>query len=77
MTLPIETTDRLSAIYSARANASVAFFKANADKFRNEQDLIADHYHYGDAVAQLLDNTAFSEGACALEIGPGDGAFLP
>ena len=77
VTLPVKTADRLTAIYSARASASVAFFKANADKFRNEQDLIADHYHYGDAVAQLLDNTAFSENTSALEIGPGDGAFLP
>ncbi len=70
------TVQRVQAVYQARTDASVAFFESNAEKFRDEQDLIADHYHYGDALAQLLDDTLFHNQETALEIGPGDGAFL-
>jgi len=67
---------RLERTYGERAQSSVAFFNANADKFRNEKDLIADHYHYGEAVEQILKDTVFERRENALEIGPGDGAFL-
>ena len=71
-----QTLERIQQVYQMRADASVAFFQSNAEKFRDEQDLIADHYHYGDALAQLLDDTLFTKRDTALEIGPGDGAFL-
>lgn len=71
-----QTLERIQQVYQMRADASVAFFQSNAEKFRDEQDLIADHYHYGDALAQLLDDTLFTKHDTALEIGPGDGAFL-
>ncbi|WP_438984187.1 ArsR/SmtB family transcription factor [Aequoribacter sp.] len=74
--LASETLERVKQVYQARADASVTFFQCNAEKFRDEQDLIADHYHYGDALAQLLDDTLFARRETALEIGPGDGAFL-
>ena len=74
--LAADIAERLEHIYGERAQSSVAFFNANADKFRDEKDLIADHYHYGEAVEQLLKDTLFERRDNALEIGPGDGAFL-
>ena len=47
------------------------------EKFRAQQDLIAGLPQYRDSLLGLLDALAFPPGATALEVGPGDGAFLP
>ncbi len=48
-----------------------------AEKFRAQQDLIAGLPQYRDSVLALLDKLSFSDEATALEVGPGDGGFLP
>ncbi|WP_051084008.1 ArsR/SmtB family transcription factor [Gilvimarinus chinensis] len=65
------------AIAAERAEASQQFFADNADKFRAQQDLIASYPVYGEQVAQLLSNTPVKNAHLALEVGPGQGEFLP
>ncbi|WP_084005411.1 ArsR/SmtB family transcription factor [Gilvimarinus polysaccharolyticus] len=65
------------AIAIERAAASQQFFAANADKFRAQQDLIASFPVYGEQVSQLLNNTPLASRHLALEVGPGQGEFLP
>ncbi|MDO6746669.1 ArsR/SmtB family transcription factor [Gilvimarinus sp. 1_MG-2023] len=65
------------AIGDERAQASKQFFADNAHKFRAQQDLIASYPVYGEQVAQLLSNTPFKSRHLALEVGPGQGEFLP
>ncbi len=68
---------RLAELQNERASASQAFFADNASKFRAQQDLIASYPVYADQMAQLLANTPLRSRNLALEIGPGEGEFLP
>ncbi|MGH1471901.1 MAG: metalloregulator ArsR/SmtB family transcription factor [Cellvibrionaceae bacterium] len=76
--LPLQpkTKQRLGNIQQERATASQEFFSANANKFREQQDLIASFSIYGDHVKNLLHHIQFSDKYIALEIGPGEGEFL-
>lgn len=76
-TLPVaeEYKERLSGIHAERAKACAAFFKDNADKFRQQQDLIANVNVYAATVAGLLSSAPAFD--CVLEVGPGEGEFLP
>jgi ArsR family transcriptional regulator len=51
-------------------------FHASRRKFRAQQDLIAGLPQYRESVLALLDKLSFA-GATAIEVGPGDGGFLP
>jgi len=69
-------------VLAERAEACAEFFARHANDFKDQQDLIASFDQYGDALATILDSlsarTRNSEQAgYALEIGPGEGAFLP
>ncbi|VXB17797.1 Transcriptional regulator, ArsR family [Pseudomonas sp. 8AS] len=75
--LPAEVQARIAAVHAQRAAASRDFFAKTADKFQAQQDLIAGLPQYRDSVLALLDALGFSAGATALEVGPGDGGFLP
>ena len=77
LTLPAEVQARISAVHGQRAAASQDFFSRIAEKFRAQQDLIAGLPQYRDSVLTLLDKLSFSPAATALEVGPGDGGFLP
>jgi ArsR family transcriptional regulator len=66
-----------AAIARERAAASQQFFADNAHKFRAQQDLIASYPVYGEQVTQLLNNTELPSHHLALEVGPGQGEFLP
>jgi len=68
---------RLQRIRRERGRASRDFFVHNADKFRAQQDLIASYPVYAEQVRQLLGNTPLPGQALALEVGPGEGEFLP
>ncbi|HMW73434.1 MAG TPA: class I SAM-dependent methyltransferase, partial [Cellvibrionaceae bacterium] len=73
--VPAEYKERLSGIHAERPKACAAFFKDNADKFRQQQDLIASVNVYAATVAGLLSSAPGFD--CALEVGPGEGEFLP
>lgn len=67
--------ERMRDIHQARAALSRQFFQDNADKFKAQQDLIANYQQYAETVAQTLrDHLTGSHHA--VEIGPGDGRFL-
>jgi ArsR family transcriptional regulator len=67
---------RLQSLQTDREQSSQAFFQENADKFREQQDLIASYSQYADTVTQMLDDAPLRQHRLALEVGPGDGAFL-
>lgn len=77
LTLPADVQSRIAQVHGQRAAASQDFFSRVADKFRAQQDLIAGLAQYRESVLALLDKLGFDPGATALEVGPGDGGFLP
>ena len=64
-------------MHGQRAAASQEFFARSAASFQAQQDLIAGLPQYRDSVLALLDSLGFARDASAVEIGPGDGGFLP
>lgn len=68
---------RIHAVQEQRAAAARDFFARTLEKFRAQQDLIAGVAQYRDSLLTLLDAQHFAAGASALEVGPGDGGFLP
>jgi ArsR family transcriptional regulator len=68
---------QLRELEQERSLASQHFFAENAHKFREQQDLIASYPVYAEHVIQLLNNTPLRSWSLALEIGPGEGEFLP
>lgn len=74
--LPRDVQARLEALHAQREENSRSFFRLNADKFREQQDLIASYEQYADIVAQVLRDAPIGERGTVLEVGPGDGSFL-
>lgn len=76
---PLSTTlqKSIAIIEQQRTASSNRFFIENADKFRQQQDLIASFEQYGDAAAEFLYAMPIPAKLHAIEIGPGEGLFLP
>ena len=74
---PDDVQARIGLVHRQRATASQDFFARVADKFRAQQDLIAGLAQYRESLLSLLDKLSFGADATALEVGPGDGGFLP
>ncbi len=74
--LPAEVETGLVALHRRREENSRNFFRDNAHKFRQQQDLIASYEQYASSVADVLQNAPLAQRRTALEIGPGDGSFL-
>lgn len=69
---------RIADIRGQRADQSQAFFARHADQFREQQELIAAFDLYAEPVAELVAaRAAQHQWQSALEIGPGEGGFLP
>ncbi|MCB2250442.1 metalloregulator ArsR/SmtB family transcription factor [Pseudomonas chlororaphis] len=77
LALPAEAQARIGLVHRQRAAASQDFFARVAEKFRAQQDLIAGLPQYRESVLALLDKLNFTATATAIEVGPGDGSFLP
>lgn len=77
LTLPGDVQARIGLVHGQRAAASQDFFSRVTEKFRAQQDLIAGLPQYRESVLTLLDKLSFGSNATALEVGPGDGCFLP
>ena len=77
--LPLASSYRegLRQVWHERAQRSQQFFLENATKFKAQQDLIASFDVYRGAVSELLQMTATPTNGSALEVGPGEGEFLP
>ncbi|RRJ82727.1 metalloregulator ArsR/SmtB family transcription factor [Aestuariirhabdus litorea] len=67
---------RVDAIQQQRAQSSREFFARHADKFRQQQELIADYGQYAEGARELLLGGNLDRHQLAIEIGPGEGAFL-
>lgn len=74
--LPVDIAQRLQALQKQREQSSSEFFRQNAEKFRAQQDLIANYEQYAETVSQVLAEAPLHNRELALEVGPGDGAFL-
>lgn len=75
--LPGDVQARIAQVHARRAEASRDFFARMADSFQARQDLIASIGQYRDSLLALIDALGFERTAAAIEVGPGDGAFLP
>ena len=67
---------RINDIKAARSASSLEFFAKNADKFRKNQDLIAENSQYVANIVELTKQCNLPASATAIEIGPGEGDFL-
>lgn len=74
--LPAPIQASLDALYRQREENSRNFFRDNAHKFREQQDLIASYGQYAQTVAEVLGAAPLVRHGTALEVGPGDGSFL-
>ncbi|HAG96399.1 MAG: ArsR family transcriptional regulator [Pseudomonadales bacterium] len=70
------TATRIDAIKQEREEVAREFFDRHAEQFREQQELIALFDQYAESVRDLLLQTNPHKGHTALEIGPGEGAFL-
>lgn len=77
LALPPDVQARIAHVQQRRAATSQDFFLRVEEKFRAQQDLIAGLPQYRDSLLALLDKLHFDPAASALEVGPGDGGFLP
>lgn len=68
---------RISEIKSERSKLSLDFFAKNADKFSEVQELITENSQYVINANDLIELTALSSESTAIEIGPGEGHYLP
>jgi DNA-binding transcriptional ArsR family regulator len=68
--LSVEVTQRLEALQARREENSREFFRSNAGRFREQQDLIAGPERYAQAVLAALDALPGKRRGLALEIGP-------
>jgi ArsR family transcriptional regulator len=62
-------------IKQQRADLGKAFFSKHVDKFREQQELIAQFSQYQDDALKLLESSSQNRKS-VLELGPGDGQFL-
>jgi ArsR family transcriptional regulator len=77
LALPPDVDARVQALYRQREQNSRDFFRHNAEKFEQQRDLIASYEQYAETVAAVLRDAPLPATQTALEVGPGDGAFLP
>ncbi len=76
ITLGEAAEEQLAIINQTRAENSKLFFEEHAGEFRSHQEQIVAYSLYGASSAELLASTQ-AEGLLAVEIGPGEGEFLP
>lgn len=74
--IPDELQRRMDAVHDERYQIAQEFFDRNADRFAEQQDLIAAFETYGEIASGLLRNKLNGQPQLAIEIGPGRGEFL-
>ncbi|SOB78068.1 ArsR family transcriptional regulator [Marinobacter sp. LV10R510-11A] len=76
--LPAHLQEKIESIRNQRADQSQAFFSRHSEQFREQQELIAAFNLYAAPVADMIrKRTRKTRWQTALEIGPGEGGFLP
>ena len=71
-----EIQQRALEVHEERELSSKAFFEKNANRLKENQDLIADFSHYGGCVQDLLSSEALPHNANIVEVGPGESPLL-
>ena len=74
--IPAETTRRVGEIHGDRSLRSKRFFERNADRLKQNQDLIAEFSHYGDCILELLCNEGLPSSTRVIEVGPGESPLI-
>lgn len=74
--LPSDIKTRCQQIHQERAQHSKEFFRKNADRFKENQDLIAEFSHYAGCVTDLLTNEHLPDDATVIEVGPGESDLI-
>ena len=64
-------------VQQQREDNSIAFFNGNADRFREQQELIAPWVDYSEITLQLLDRLGGGTFDSIIEVGVGEGWLLP
>jgi len=67
----------IDAVHKNRAETAMQFFVQQGDKFKKQQDLIAPFEVYGPQVDAVIHSYSALTPHKAIEIGPGEGDFLP
>lgn len=67
---------RVEEVQDERELNSRAFFEKNANRFQENQDLIAEFSHYAGCVQDLLNNEDIPKNGHVIEIGPGESPLL-
>ena len=75
LVLDSDVKRRSEAVLLERVDVAREFFEKNVNRFRAQQDLIAEFNQYGDLAKSVLKNTATLSNS-ALELGCGQGEFL-
>lgn len=73
---PPQYLTRLEKLHNQRSEQSRVFFQENADRFREQQDLIASFRDYGSTIEDLLESRVEPGNLC-IEVGAGEGDLLP
>ena len=68
---------RINRIKADRSRLSLDFFAKNANKFHETQELITENSEYVVQARELIKLTGLPGSATAIEIGPGEGHYLP
>jgi ubiquinone/menaquinone biosynthesis C-methylase UbiE/DNA-binding transcriptional ArsR family regulator len=76
VSLTPEQQTRLQQVYLERADRSRAFFAEYAGEFGEQQEQMVAFGVYGQSCLELLRSSQPAGGKLAVEIGPGEGAFL-
>lgn len=76
LSLSAEQRQRLDDVVAERAERSRAFFTEHAGEFSEQQEQMVAYSVYGQSSAELLRSSQPEGGKLAIEIGPGEGAFL-
>jgi len=76
-TLGSDIVDRINQIKADRSRLSLDFFAKNAAKFHETQEFITKNSEYVVQARELIKLTGLPSSATAIEIGPGEGHYLP
>lgn len=74
--LPVDQAFRIRQVYDCRHQQAKSFFKKNAHRLQENQNLIVEYNHYSQCIDDVLDNESIASTATAIEIGPGDSDLI-
>lgn len=74
--LAFDLVNGISQVHDNRHEQARTFFKRNADRFQNDQDLIAHYEQYAECLEGVLGNEQLNPQCRVIEIGPGDSDLI-